>query len=221
MSVPMWLPSISSPVAPATSPTPAPLLPEMMLRAPAAVPPIVTLGRIADDHAERRVAHARWPPCSRCRRSCPGPRCRSMSIPGSTRPHCKFAEITLPAPCAVPPIVVPGAPLTDDPVAGIAQRLGSGLVQRRRNCPGSMCWSPRSRDRRRRPRSPEMMLRARIVVPPIVVPEAPETETPAERLPILERAVHIGADQVPGHDGGGCCRAADHDAFRVPRDQVA
>ena len=43
MSVPIRLPSTSSRRwLPATSPTPAPVLPEMMLPAPAAVPPIMT-----------------------------------------------------------------------------------------------------------------------------------------------------------------------------------
>ena len=111
-----------------------------------------------------------------------------------------FAEITLPAPCAVPPIVVPGAASTSTPLPrSPAVRLRSGRP--RRNCPGSACWSRRSRTRCRR-RFPEITLRASDVVPPMVVPVPPASWMPA-KIAHGSGPLDVGADQVSGHQRAG------------------
>ena len=47
-----------------------------------------------------------------------------VAVPAIDTPACALAEITLPAPCAVPPMVTPEASSTDTP----EPELASGLV---------------------------------------------------------------------------------------------
>ena len=86
-------------------------------------------GGAAHDHAESRRCPGPRFRCSRCRCGCPGARRPSWRSPRSTRPPVALAEITLPTPCAVPPMVTPGGIVNRHARARVGQGLGSGLVR--------------------------------------------------------------------------------------------
>ena len=150
----------------------------MMFRAPAAGSADRDGGGIADDHPECPVTErdrARKVGADIIAQDCHSGRGSSLD----DTPDIVFAEITLPAPAVVPPIVVPGAPLTESPSPVLPSGLSPGLVRPDvvilDQSAGRAVADINAVSRVRR----NDVVR-RIVAPPIVVPEPPETETPAE-----------------------------------------
>ena len=102
---------------------PAVGLAEMILPSPVAVPPIVTPGVPLTTTPKDAVPQGRVPVKSVPMRL---PRITTpvVAVPAIDTPACPLAEITLPTPCAAPPMVTPKASSTDTP----EPELGRGLV---------------------------------------------------------------------------------------------
>ena len=140
--------------------------------------------------------------------------------PAIDTPACALAEITLPAPWAVPPMVVPGAASIDTPSPRVGQRLGSGLVdadvialdQRVRHAAAdvdAVAVVPRDHVAGQGGRPADRGARA-----------AGELDAGGE-VAHRDGPLDVGADQVARDQGPRRGRAGDQDSFRVPRDEVA
>ena len=113
----------------------------------------------AHEHAEGAVPQGRGAGEVGADAVATGSRRPSSAVPAIDTPARALAEITLPAPCAAPPMVTPDGIVERHARAGVGQRLGSGLVRadvvaldhacssRRRRCRCRRRYSPRSRCR--------------------------------------------------------------------------
>ena len=190
-SVPMESSCTRSPESSSSRAMPAASLAEMILRAPAAVPPIVTPVACSSSMPSVPLPRAIVPDSSVPMKSptieVPGPPTAAIVMPAS-----RLAEITSPSPCAVPPIVTPEAPYTATPSPWLA-RASVPVWSVPISSPSTTTEAAPSSMSTPSPLLPEMTSRASAVEPPIVMPVPPAITTPLSPL----RTAEVPRTSVP------------------------